>query len=185
MRDVSYAASNRSVLVAHRRDLERKPVLEWQGAIRRATNKVHERLGFMTAGHHAVRNFVVRELSQFRRPIPIVEIAAHVRLPKSQVQLIVEELERNLFFLVRNPAGDVAWAFPLTSDNTAHVMKLSTGQTIFAACAEDGFAAAFVLGRLLRRRLHVDIRSVCGQSGRPLRLTVASDLRWRAHASNS
>src|SRR5260370_16938484 len=185
MQDASYAASNRSVLVAGGRDLERKPVVEWEAAVRRATNKMHERLGFMTAGHHAVRNFVVRELSQFRRPIPIVEIAAHVRLPKSQVQLIVEELERNLFFLVRNRAGDVAWAFPLTSDKTAHDMKLSTGQHTFGACAEDAFAAPFVLSRLLRRRLHIDIRSVCGQSGRPLRLTVASDLRWHAHAGNA
>jgi hypothetical protein len=101
------------------------------------------------------------------------------------VQSIVEELERKLFFLVRNRAGDVSWAFPLTADRTPHVVKLSTGQHTFGACAEDAFAAAFVLGRLSRRRLHVHIRSVCAQSGRPLRLTVASDLRWRAHASNA
>jgi hypothetical protein len=145
---------------------------------------MRERLDFMTAAHHAVRTFVVRELSQSRRPIPVIEIAAHVRLPISQVQSIVEELECKLFFLVRNRSGDVAWAFPLTADETAHDMKLSTCQRTFGACAEDAFAAAFVLGRLLHRRLHVDIRSVCGQSGRPLRLTVASNLRWRAHASN-
>src|SRR5258708_18751930 len=185
MQDASYAASNRSVLVAHGRDFERKPVVEWEAAVRRATKKMHERLGFMTAGHHAVRNFVVRELPRSGRPIPIVQITAHVRLPKSQVQLIVEELERNLFFLVRNRAGEVAWAFPLTSDKTAHDMKLSTGQHTFGACAEDAFAAPFVLGRLLRRRMHVDIQSVCGQSGRPLRLTVASDLLWHAHAGNA
>jgi len=101
------------------------------------------------------------------------------------VQSIVEELERKLLFLVRNRSGDVAWAFPLTADRTPHDMKLSTGQRTFGACAEDAFAAAFVLGRLLRRRLHVDIRSVCGQSGRPLRLTVANDLRWHAHAGNT
>src|SRR5712692_725294 len=107
MQDASYAGSNLSVLVAHGRDFERKPVAEWQAAVLRATNKMRERLDFMTSGHHAVRTFVVRELPRFRRPIPIVEIAAHVRLPTSQVQSIVEELERNLFFLVRNPAGDV------------------------------------------------------------------------------
>jgi len=175
---------NQSVLVARGPDFERKPLAEWQAAVRRATNNMRERLDFMTAGHHAVRTFVVRELAQVRQSIPIVQIAAQVRLPISQVQSIVEELERKLFFLVRNRSGDVAWAFPLTADETVHDMKLSTGQRIFAACAEDAFAAAFVLGRLLHRRLHVDIRSVCGQSGRPLRLTVASDLRWRAHASN-
>ena len=49
----------------------------------------------------------------------------------------------------------------------------------FGACAEDAFAAAFVLGRVLGQSLRVDIRSMCGHSGRPLRLAVASDLTWR------
>ena len=184
MQQASSGSHNQSVLVARGRDFERKPLAEWQAAVRRATSKMRKRLDFMTSRHHAVRTFVVRTLPQSQRPIPIVEIAAQVRLPISHVQSIVEELERKLFFLVRNRAGDVAWAFPLTVDKTAHDVKLSTGQRTFGACAEDAFAAAFVLGRLLRRRFHVDIQSVCGQSGRPLRLTVASDLRWRAHASN-
>jgi hypothetical protein len=184
MQHGSSGHDNESVLIAHGRDFQRKPLLEWQAAVRRATDKMRERLDFMTAGHHAVRTFVVRELPQFQRPISIMEIAASVGLTVSRVQSIVEELERKLFFLVRNRAGEVAWAFPLTADRTPHEMKLSTGQRTFGACAEDAFAAPFVLGRLSRRRLQVDIRSICGQSGRPLRLTVASDLRWSAHASN-
>ncbi len=112
MQQASPDRRNLSVLVAHGRDFERKPVVEWQAAVRRATNEMRERLDFMTAGHHAVRNFVVRELPRSGRPIPIVQITAHVRLPRSRVQSIVEELEHKLFFLVRNSAGDVAWAFP-------------------------------------------------------------------------
>ncbi len=174
-----------SVLIAHGRDFERKPAAEWQAAVRRATNKMRQRLEFMTAGHQAVRAFVVSGLARLQRPLPIAEIAARVQLPASRVQSIVAELERNLFFLVRNRAGDVAWAFPLTADRTAHGLKLSTGEDTFGACAEDAFAAAFVLGRLLRRRLHVDVRSVCGQSGRPLHLTVSSDLSWRTQSRNA
>jgi hypothetical protein len=141
-------------------------------------------LAFMTADHHAVRNFAVTALARFNRPIPMSEVARCLRLPVSRVQAITEELERNLFFLVRDRAGDIAWAFPVTADRTPHEMQLSTGERVFGACAEDAFAAAFVLGRLLHRRLSVDIRSICAQSGRRVRLTVASDLSWRVDSES-
>src|SRR5260370_39047132 len=127
MKDGSSADRSQTVLIAHGMDLETKPAVEWQAAVRRGTNKMRARLDFMTAGHHAVRTFVVRELSQSQRPIPIVEIAAHVQLPTAQVQSIVEELERKLFFLVRNTAGAVAWAFPVTAGRTLTAWKSTTG----------------------------------------------------------
>ena len=46
---------------------------------------------------------------------------------------IVADLEKNLFFLVRNQAGDVSWAFPVTSDATPHRLTFSTGEHTFAA----------------------------------------------------
>jgi hypothetical protein len=168
-----------SVLVARGLTFERKPLAEWQAAVRRSTTNIRRRLSFMTLDHHAVRNFVVGALPEVQRPLPVDEIAGNVRLPRSRVQEIVEELEHHLFFLVRNRAGDVAWAFPVTADPTPHQIECSRGNLTFGACAEDAFAAAFVLGRLLRRQLRVDIRSVCGQTGRPLRLSVASHLTCR------
>jgi hypothetical protein len=167
------------VLVASGLELKRKPEADWQAAVRRSTTNMRPRLSFMTPEHHAVRNFVVKTLPEVQRPLPVDEIAAKLRLPRSRVQEIVEELERHLFFLVRNAAGDVAWAFPVTADPTPHQMECNRGYLTFGACAEDSFAAAFILGGLLNRRIRFDIRSICGQSGRPLRLAVASDLTWR------
>ncbi len=95
------------------------------------------------------------------------------------MQAIAEELERNLFFLVRDRAGDIAWAFPVTAARTPHELQLSTRDRVFGACAEDTFAAAFVLGRLLGRRLSARIRTICAISGQPLRLTIDSDASWR------
>lgn len=173
------------VLLGRGRELFKQPVVEWQAPVRRATGNMRRRLDFMTAEHHAVRNFAVTALPRYNRPIPLAEVASHVRLPVSRVQAIVEELERRLFFLVRDEAGDIAWAFPVTAERTPHEMQLSTGELVFGACAEDTFAAAFVLGRLLGRKLTVDIRSICAQSGRPLRLKVASDLSWRVDTRNA
>jgi hypothetical protein len=170
---------DQSVLVATGLKFDRRPLADWQGAVRRSTAGMRRRLAFMTADHHAVRNFAVRTLPEVQRPLPVDEIAGKLSLPVARVRQILEELERHLFFLVRNDGGEVAWAFPVTADPTPHEMECSRGYLTFGACAEDAFATAFVLGRLIGRRLRIDIRSVCAQSGRPLRLSVASDLMWR------
>jgi hypothetical protein len=164
-----------SVLVGRGREFDRRPVDEWQAGVRRGTRKMRERLAFMTVEHHAVRDFAVTGLPRLQRPLSLEEMAADVNLPVARVQTIIEELERNLFFLVRDAAKEVAWAFPVTADGTPHELQFSTGERTYGACAEDAFAVAFVLGRLLGRELTVEIRSVCGQSDRPLCLTVGSD----------
>jgi hypothetical protein len=46
---------------------------------------------------------------------------------------MLEELQKNLFFLVLNNAGEVSWAFPVTSDWTPHRLSFSSGEGIFAA----------------------------------------------------
>jgi hypothetical protein len=49
------------------------------------------------------------------------------------VQAILEELERNLLFLVRGESGAVAWAFPVTVEPTPHRLNFSTGERLFGA----------------------------------------------------
>jgi hypothetical protein len=46
---------------------------------------------------------------------------------------ILDDLERNLFFLVRNAAGAVSWAFPVTADRTPHKLTISTGERLYGA----------------------------------------------------
>jgi len=46
---------------------------------------------------------------------------------------ILTDLEKNLFFLVRDPEGNVSWAFPVTTSETPHRLTFSTGEKIFGA----------------------------------------------------
>src|SRR6266446_5895744 len=93
-----------------------------------------DRLAFMTRHHHAVRNFVVRELPRNHdRPLSVPQIAKPLRLDPPLVADLLEDLERHLFFLVRNARGDVSWAFPVTSDRTPHRLRFSTGERTFGA----------------------------------------------------
>ena len=93
-----------------------------------------DRLAFMTAHHHAVRNFVVRELPRNHgRPLSPTQIAQSLRLDVKSTTALLEDLERRLFFLVRDARGNVSWAFPVTSERTPHRLQFSTGESIFGA----------------------------------------------------
>jgi hypothetical protein len=91
-------------------------------------------LAFMTPQHHAVRNFVVRELPRNHgRPLSPAQIGRSLRLDARLTVLLLDDLEKHLFFLVRDSRGDVSWAFPITSQRTPHALRFSTGEQIFGA----------------------------------------------------
>ena len=93
----------------------------------------HE-LDFMTPAHREVRNFVVRELPRNRgRALTPGQIARALGVNSDMTVRLLEDLERHLFFLVRDVHGNVSWAFPVTSDRTPHRLHFSTGERIFGA----------------------------------------------------
>jgi hypothetical protein len=87
----------------------------------------------MSPAHHAVRYFAVRELPLRGEPLPPEIIAEELDLSLNLTQNILEDLEKNLFFLVRNEAGAVTWAFPITAERTPHRLTSSTGERFYAA----------------------------------------------------
>ena len=91
------------------------------------------RLAFMTEEHHRIRDFAVTELPRLGRALPPEHIASETGISLDRVDAILGELERQRFFLVRDPAGRVSWAFPVTSEETPHRLRLSTGESIYAA----------------------------------------------------
>ena len=91
------------------------------------------RLAFMSRNHHTVRDFAVRELPRQDRPLSPIQIAQVTGLSSQTVSAILAELERNLFFLVRDSEGDVSWAFPVTTSETPHHLTFSSGEKVFGA----------------------------------------------------
>jgi hypothetical protein len=91
------------------------------------------RLSFMTHQHHRVRDFVVTELPRLGHALSPEHISAKTSLSLDLVSDILDELEANRFFLVRDRNGRVSWAFPVTSERTPHGLELSTGESIYAA----------------------------------------------------
>ena len=91
------------------------------------------RLAFMSRNHHSVRDFAVRELPRQDRPLSPMQITQVTGLAPQDVSAILADLERNLFFLVREPEGNVSWGFPVTTSETPHLLRFSTGEKIFGA----------------------------------------------------
>lgn len=102
-------------------------------AMRDLPARMSARLAFMTREHHLVRDFVVRDLPRQSRPLRPGRIAQTIGLELRQVTRILADLERHLFFLVRDAGGNVSWAFPVTTSRTPHRLTFSTGEKTFGA----------------------------------------------------
>jgi hypothetical protein len=110
-----------------------EPEATWEAHLARAPEEFRKVLRFMSAEHHRVRYYVVLELPRSGQPLAPETIARALGLPAPRVRAILEELEKNLFFLVRNEDGAVTWAFPVTAVRTPHHLRFSTGERLDAA----------------------------------------------------
>ena len=123
-----------TILAGSGSEIRKVPAAHWQEHLADAVPHIRRRLDFMTPQHHAVRNFVVTAIPRHRgTPVAPEDIAKHLRTAIDRVTEILSELESHLFFLVRNRAGHVSWAFPVTTDRTAHRVSFGTGERVFAA----------------------------------------------------
>ena len=100
------------VLLGKGRHFEEIPRDSWEEKAAIEAQHIPAVLDFMTKDHHLVRNLVVKEIARLEKPVSAEEISTKLDMPQSKVTAILDDLERNLFFLVRDSKGDVSWAFP-------------------------------------------------------------------------
>lgn len=121
------------VLRGHGEAIIETPRAVWERELDHAPEKCAARLAFMSDEHHRVRYFSVEQLARRGEPLAPSRIAADLGLPQARIGAILDDLERNLFFLVRNADGDVSWAFPVTVEPTPHRLVFSTGERLYGA----------------------------------------------------
>ena len=115
------------------RFLIKVPAALWRRRIAGQARRAEASLRFMSSDHHRVRDFAVRELPRLGSTLSPELIARELDLPTNRVQAVLDELERRLMFLFRDAAGAVAWAYPVTAEETPHRVTFSTGERGFAA----------------------------------------------------
>jgi hypothetical protein len=105
----------------------------WEEDLVHVPEHTKTRLGFMSEDHHLVRYFIVRELPHSGVPIQPEVIAQALQLSPARVNTVLDELEKNLFFLVRDDQGSVSWAYPVTAEITSHRLSFSMGEQLYGA----------------------------------------------------
>ena len=108
------------------------PRVVWLRAMKANARTVRIELGFMSADHHRVRDFVVMELPRRGAPLPPEAIAAALDLALPRVRALLDELEKHLLFVFRNERGEVTWAYPVTVEATPHHAHFSTGEEAYS-----------------------------------------------------
>jgi len=99
----------------------------------RARERVLSNLAFMTPEHRRVHHHVVRQLPFSGKPLAPADIAEVLQMKRARLAEILDDLEKHMTFLFRNPEGDVIWAYPVTVEKTPHAVVFSTGEQIYAA----------------------------------------------------
>ncbi len=122
-----------SILLGQNQQLQKVPQAMWKQHLAQVPEHAPARLSFMTEAHQRVRNFVVKELALRQQPLEPKYISENLDLPLDQVTRILDELEKKLFFLVRNGQGAVTWAYPVTVEVTPHRLSFDSGEKLYAA----------------------------------------------------
>ena len=122
-----------NILASAGNQLTEIPRKIWEQHEDQTLQDISKVLGFMTKAHHLIRYFVVQELPRLGKPIPPELISKALKIPIARTIEILDDLEKNLFFLVRNERGEISWAFPVTADKTPHQLTFSTGERLNAA----------------------------------------------------
>ena len=122
-----------TILLGRDRHISQMPRVKWEQELAQAPEHIQTRLSFMSKEHHQVRYFVVKELPNRGEPVEPAFISESLQLPLVQVNAILDELEQNLFFLVRTELGAVWWAFPVTVEPTPHHLIFSTSEQLYGA----------------------------------------------------
>ena len=122
------------ILIGRQEQIISTPDDMWRHHLARAQQHGSTRLSFMTEDHRRIRNFVASELPRNGgKPLVAEAISSRLMIPLDRVVDILAELQKRLFFLVLNEAGEVSWAFPVTTDRTPHRLHFSSGERVFAA----------------------------------------------------
>lgn len=120
------------VLIGSDRDIRPIPEDAFREAVVGLPARMGRRRDFMTDAHVRVREHAVREI-RADAPVSPARMASDLGLPGAEVVELLDDLERNLFFLVRGPDGTVTWAFPVTAERTPHHLAFATGERLYAA----------------------------------------------------
>ncbi len=83
-------------------------------------------------GHYKVRDFLILELTRLRQPVSPEHISQKLSMPIDRVNKILAKIGKMQMWIVRNQAGHVTWAYPVTVEETKFKVTYATGEQVWA-----------------------------------------------------
>ena len=111
----------------------RVPRALWQRIVAAEARRSAAGAGWMTAEHHRVRDFAVTEIVRTGKPLSPARVAAGTGLGGERAAALTGELERGKIYLFRGDGVNVDWAYPAAAAVTPHRVRLTSGETLYAA----------------------------------------------------
>jgi hypothetical protein len=105
----------------------------WQRIVAGEARRSASGIGWMTPEHHRVRDFAVTEIVRTGKALSPAQIAAGTGLSGDRVAAATGELERGKTFLYRSDGVTVDWAYPAAATATPHRVRLTSGESLYAA----------------------------------------------------
>ena len=109
------------------------PWFVFRRAAAMTAKKTARRLADLDDTERRVHRFVVTELPRLGQPMPPEHVAEGLGMSLSEVESVLDSLERRLIFLHRPNGRDVVWAYPVTVEPTPYPLTFSTGERLYAA----------------------------------------------------
>lgn len=111
----------------------RVPRALWWRIVSGEARRSADGIGWMTPEHHRVRDFAVTEIVRTGKALSPAQIAAGTGLGGDRAAVLIGDLERAKTFLYRSDGINVDWAYPAAAAVTPHRVRLTSGETLYAA----------------------------------------------------
>jgi len=94
---------------------------------------IKARAALLSEKERRVHHFIVRKMAVVTEPITANLVSEELGLDLEIVKNTIDKLEGMKTFLYRSEGSGIDWAYPLSLDNTGHLMTASTGERFFPA----------------------------------------------------
>jgi hypothetical protein len=101
--------------------------------LKKGVSGANAKAALLTAEERKVHHFIVRKMAVVQEPITAQLVSEEVGFELEMVENTINKLEGMKTFVYRSDGLGINWAYPISLENTRHIMTASTGERFFAA----------------------------------------------------
>jgi len=101
--------------------------------LEKGNSGAREKADLISPEERKIHHFIVSRMTEIKTPLTAEQIGKELDLSIDRVETTIGKLEELKTFLYRSDGKGVNWAYPLSLEDTGHLMTDNTGERFFAA----------------------------------------------------